>query len=86
MNNQSVKPFSEPKGKAVIIGGGLAGMVVADQLLKAGMQVLIIEKSPRMGGKAGADRINSSNSACHTRRANTSVADLLMFSFEPLRA
>jgi uncharacterized protein with NAD-binding domain and iron-sulfur cluster len=41
--------------RAVIIGGGLAGMVAANELLKQKIPVLILEKAARMGGKAGAN-------------------------------
>ena len=44
--------------RAVIIGGGLAGMVAANELRKQGVKVLIFEKGKRTGGKAGADKIN----------------------------
>ena len=39
----------------------------------------------RLAVLAGADRINRSNSACHTRRASASVPDLFLFTFEPRR-
>jgi uncharacterized protein with NAD-binding domain and iron-sulfur cluster len=39
--------------KAVIVGGGLAGMVVAKELCKRGIQVVILEATESMGGKAG---------------------------------
>jgi uncharacterized protein with NAD-binding domain and iron-sulfur cluster len=41
--------------KAVIIGGGLAGMTVAKELLQHGIEVVILEAAGRLGGKAGAD-------------------------------
>ncbi|ETW93103.1 MAG: hypothetical protein ETSY1_40700 [Candidatus Entotheonella factor] len=41
--------------KAIVIGGGLAGMTVAKELLKGGMQVDLVESLDRLGGKAGAD-------------------------------
>ena len=44
----------KPPFRAVIIGGGLAGMVAANELLKQKIPVLILEKAERMGGKAGA--------------------------------
>lgn len=49
----SVKP-----SRAVIIGGGLAGMVAANELLKQKIPVLLLEKEARTGGKAGADFVN----------------------------
>ncbi len=42
------------KRRAVVIGGGLAGMVVARELAERGMQVRLLESSGRLGGKAGA--------------------------------
>ena len=37
----------------VIIGGGIAGMEAAAQLLKLGHSPIIIEKSDRLGGHVG---------------------------------
>lgn len=39
-----------------VIGGGLAGMVAALELLERGVAVQIFESSDRMGGKAGANK------------------------------
>ena len=39
----------------------------------------------RVAVRTGADRISSSNSACHTRRARASVAGLRTFTFEPMQ-
>ena len=39
----------------IIIGGGLAGMTVAKEVLKKGLSVTILEASSRLGGKAGSD-------------------------------
>ena len=52
--------ISSPKApsRAVIIGGGLAGMVAANELLKQKIPVLLLEKEKRTGGKAGADFVN----------------------------
>lgn len=44
--------------RVVIIGGGLAGMTVAKELGERGLQVVILEASDRLGGKAGADCVN----------------------------
>ncbi len=41
--------------RVVIIGGGLAGMTIAKELRKRDVDVVILEASQRMGGKAGAD-------------------------------
>jgi len=45
MANQSV----------IVVGGGLAGMVVARELASRGWQVTLLERSQRLGGKAGSD-------------------------------
>ncbi len=39
----------------VIVGGGLAGMVTALELVERGLSVELFEKTNRLGGKAGAD-------------------------------
>jgi protoporphyrinogen oxidase len=43
---------------AVIVGGGLAGIVIARELALRGWRVTLLERSNRLGGKAGADRKN----------------------------
>jgi uncharacterized protein with NAD-binding domain and iron-sulfur cluster len=43
---------------AVIVGGGLAGIVIARELALRGWRVTLLERSGRLGGKAGADRKN----------------------------
>ena len=40
---------------AIVVGGGLAGMVVARELALRGWQVTLLERSGRLGGKAGSD-------------------------------
>lgn len=40
---------------AIIVGGGLAGMVVARELASRGWRVTLLERSKRLGGKAGSD-------------------------------
>src|SRR5215475_15534347 len=40
---------------AVVVGGGLAGMVVARELALRGWRVTLLERSKRLGGKAGSD-------------------------------
>src|SRR5712692_1040096 len=45
--------------KTLIIGGGLAGMTAAYELRKAGAEVVLLEASCRLGGKAGADRLGT---------------------------
>jgi zeta-carotene desaturase len=43
---------------AIVVGGGLAGMVVARELALRRWRVTLLERSQRLGGKAGADRKN----------------------------
>jgi protoporphyrinogen oxidase len=40
---------------AIVVGGGLAGMVVARELALRHWQVILLERSKRLGGKAGSD-------------------------------
>jgi hypothetical protein len=40
---------------ALVVGGGLAGMVVARELALRGWRVTLLERSGRLGGKAGSD-------------------------------
>src|SRR5215216_4687969 len=40
---------------AIVVGGGLAGMVVARELALRGWYVTLLERSERLGGKAGSD-------------------------------
>jgi len=46
-------------GSVTIVGGGLAGMVSALRLLERDVNVTLIESTPRLGGKAGADQHGS---------------------------
>ena len=39
----------------IVVGGGLAGMVVARELALRGWQATLLERSKRLGGKAGSD-------------------------------
>ena len=43
---------------AIVVGGGLAGMVVARELALRGWRVILLERSGRLGGKAGSDLRN----------------------------
>jgi oxygen-dependent protoporphyrinogen oxidase len=47
-----------PPPSAIVVGGGLAGMVVAHELALRRWPVILLERSKRLGGKAGADRKN----------------------------
>jgi hypothetical protein len=44
--------------RAVIIGGGLAGLTVALELRRHGVEAIVLEGSARLGGKAGSDHVN----------------------------
>jgi len=43
------------KHSVIVVGGGLAGMVVARELALRDWQVTLLERSKRLGGKAGSD-------------------------------
>lgn len=43
---------------AVVVGGGLAGMVIARELALRNWRVTLVERSDRLGGKAGSDLKN----------------------------
>jgi uncharacterized protein with NAD-binding domain and iron-sulfur cluster len=43
---------------AIVVGGGLAGMAVARELALRGWKVILLERSRRLGGKAGSDLKN----------------------------
>ena len=43
--------FLEQPKRAVIVGGGLAGLACAYELSRRGFQVTLLEKSPQLGGK-----------------------------------
>jgi oxygen-dependent protoporphyrinogen oxidase len=44
-----------PDPSAIVVGGGLAGMVVARELALRHWRVIVLERSKRLGGKAGSD-------------------------------
>jgi NADPH-dependent glutamate synthase beta subunit-like oxidoreductase len=46
---QTVAPAPQPK-KAVVVGGGVAGMMAARTLKERGHEVVLFEKSPQLGG------------------------------------
>jgi zeta-carotene desaturase len=43
---------------SIVVGGGLAGMVIARELALRGWRVTLLERSGRLGGKAGSDLRN----------------------------
>jgi hypothetical protein len=42
--------------RVVVVGGGLAGLVAAREIARSGREVTLLERSQRLGGKAGANR------------------------------
>ena len=44
-----------PDRSAIVVGGGLAGIVIARELACRRWRVILLENSKRLGGKAGAD-------------------------------
>lgn len=47
--------MKETAHSAIVVGGGLAGMVVARELALRRWRVILLERSERLGGKAGSD-------------------------------
>jgi len=61
---------SAPTGKAVVAGGGLAGLAAAYRLADLGWRVTVLEKEPEAGGRcrtAGADGFLFDTGAQHCR-------------------
>ncbi|MFQ3614289.1 MAG: FAD-dependent oxidoreductase, partial [Cyanobacteriota bacterium] len=46
-----------PFADVIVIGAGVAGLVCARQLLRAGLQVLVLEKSAGLGGRMATRRV-----------------------------
>ena len=49
---------SDYKKDAVIIGGGISGLAIAYRLKKAGLDILLVEKSARVGGALLTEEID----------------------------
>ncbi|MGB0120938.1 MAG: FAD-dependent oxidoreductase, partial [Solirubrobacterales bacterium] len=47
------------KRRVVVIGAGLAGLVAADELLRAGWDVEVLEARDRVGGRTWSTRLGS---------------------------
>jgi monoamine oxidase len=43
--------------RAVVVGAGLAGLVAADELLRAGVEVVVLEGRTRVGGRVWSERL-----------------------------
>ena len=39
------------KGKTIVVGGGIAGLTAAERLGQAGVEVVLLEKADRLGGR-----------------------------------
>lgn len=40
-----------PQGRALVVGGGVAGLATAAQLAREGMKVTLFEKNSQVGGR-----------------------------------
>ncbi len=58
------KPVGSVAGRArvAVIGGGIAGLVAAYELSRAGLSVTLIERAPRLGGLAGSFEVGDGHS------------------------
>ncbi|KAI1303187.1 Lysine-specific histone demethylase 1A [Halotydeus destructor] len=51
-----IKPLTARKGKVIVIGAGIAGLAAAQQLIRYGMQVVVLEARERVGGRISTFR------------------------------
>jgi phytoene dehydrogenase-like protein len=49
-------PINAPS--VLVVGGGLSGIVLSHELASRGWQVTLLERSGRLGGKAGSELRN----------------------------
>ncbi len=47
----------DPRGRVVVVGGGISGLAAAHHLVRAGAEVTLLESADRLGGKLHADEI-----------------------------
>ncbi len=47
----ALEPEPEPERRALVIGGGIAGIQAALDLANARIRVTLVEKSPTLGGR-----------------------------------
>lgn len=50
-------PRPRPGDRVIVVGGGVAGLVAARELVLAGHEVLLLESSPRLGGRLVAHSV-----------------------------
>lgn len=70
---------TRPPRSALVVGGGMAGLVAARDLAAAGLRVTVVEARPQFGGAVGShlvDRIVLDSGADSFATRTTSVADL----------
>jgi protoporphyrinogen oxidase len=68
--------------RVAVIGGGLAGLVAADRLLGAGMEVTIFEKFPEAGGLVGVVNVGGTPLERYYHHLFTSDVDYISFAKE----
>ncbi len=58
------EPVASSAGRArvAVVGGGIAGLVAAYELSRAGLSVTLIERAPRLGGLAGSFEVGDRQS------------------------
>ena len=86
------------KKRAVVIGGGLAGLSAAARLAKNGLDVTLLEKAPKLGGRAvtiplkgfdfnfGAHAIYSRDSSYIRKLEKELGLDIGWVDFDPRKA
>ena len=52
MNGQPVLPMPErPRGRILVVGGGMTGLTAAIEAAEAGCNVMLVEREPHLGGR-----------------------------------
>jgi monoamine oxidase len=57
--SHAADPLAKPDSTVLIVGGGLTGLTTAHELTKAGIDSLILEASPRVGGRIQSVRFKN---------------------------
>jgi protoporphyrinogen oxidase len=79
----AVRPLTEGSAlRVAIIGGGLGGLVAADRLLAAGLEVTIFEKYPEAGGLVGTFAVGGTPLERFYHHLFTSDVDYVDFARE----